>query len=141
VNRADLLDMLIAEEGLRLRPYRCTAGKLTIGIGRNLDDVGITEDEARTLALHDIARVEQELDAAVSFWRGLDEVRQLALCSMVFQLGIGGATRFVQMLAGLREGDFNAAADAALDSKWARQDTPARAHRVAEMIRTGVRAA
>jgi lysozyme len=81
------------------------------------------------------------LDAAVSFWRGLDEVRQLALCSMVFQLGIGGATRFVQMLAGLRGGDFNAAADAALDSKWARQDTPARAHRVAEMIRTGVRAA
>jgi hypothetical protein len=27
---------LIRHEGLRLKPYRCTAGKLTIGIGRNL---------------------------------------------------------------------------------------------------------
>ena len=30
-------EQLVRHEGLRLKPYRCTAGKLTIGIGRNLD--------------------------------------------------------------------------------------------------------
>ncbi len=33
---------LVRHEGLKLKPYRCTAGKLTIGIGRNLDNCGIS---------------------------------------------------------------------------------------------------
>ncbi|MDY0127369.1 MAG: hypothetical protein RBR69_04500 [Candidatus Cloacimonadaceae bacterium] len=39
-------EQLVRHEGLRLKPYRCTAGKLTIGIGRNLNDCGITQSEA-----------------------------------------------------------------------------------------------
>ena len=37
-----LTSALRRDEGCVLNPYRCTAGKLTIGIGRNLDDVGIS---------------------------------------------------------------------------------------------------
>ena len=37
---------LIEHEGLEQKVYRCTAGKLTIGVGRNLEDKGITEEEA-----------------------------------------------------------------------------------------------
>lgn len=44
-----LHDMLIRHEGLRLKPYHDTVRKLTIGIGRNLDDVGITHEEALIL--------------------------------------------------------------------------------------------
>ena len=49
------------DEGLRLKPYRCTAKKLTIGYGRNIEDVGITEEEANHLLLNDIGETEKEL--------------------------------------------------------------------------------
>ena len=51
-----LKDLIIKHEGLRLFPYRCSAGKLSIGVGRNLDDVGITRDEAEFMLDGDIAR-------------------------------------------------------------------------------------
>ena len=44
-----LENQLIDHEGLELKPYQCTADKLTIGVGRNIEDRGITEDEARYL--------------------------------------------------------------------------------------------
>lgn len=44
-------DQLIRDEGLRLFPYRCTAGKLTVGIGRNLDNNPLTADEAMVFLL------------------------------------------------------------------------------------------
>lgn len=51
-----LINDLIRDEGLKLKPYRCTSNKLTIGIGRNLDDNGITEAEARYLLHNDLGR-------------------------------------------------------------------------------------
>ncbi len=45
---------LIRHKGLKLKPYRCTAGKLTIGVGRNLDDCGISQTEAYVLLENDI---------------------------------------------------------------------------------------
>jgi hypothetical protein len=57
VNLHRLQKQLIRHEALRLKPYRCSADKLTIGIGRNLDDVGITEEEAYFLLGNDISRV------------------------------------------------------------------------------------
>lgn len=47
--------MLIRHDGLRLKPYRDTRNKLTIGVGRNLDDVGITREEALMLPNNEIA--------------------------------------------------------------------------------------
>ena len=47
---------LVRHEGMRLKPYRCTAGKLTIGIGRNLDDRGISQKEAYVLLEYDCQR-------------------------------------------------------------------------------------
>ena len=46
--------LIARHEGLRLTPYHCTGGKLTIGYGRNLDDVGISRSEAEILREHDI---------------------------------------------------------------------------------------
>jgi len=48
-----LIRQLREHEGLRLPPYHCPAGKLTIGIGRNLGDKGITEKEAVMLLEND----------------------------------------------------------------------------------------
>lgn len=132
----DLIKHLKAEEGVKLKPYRCTEGKLTIGVGRNLDDVGITEGEADFMLTTDIRRVIDQIDRNWPFWRGMSDNRRIALCSMCFQLGVYGLSKFKKMLAAMEDEDWNEAAAQALDSHWARQ-TPQRAHRVARMIKEG----
>ena len=57
--------------------------------------------------------------------------------SMCYQLGVTGFMGFKNMVAAIKAGDWNKAADEALDSKWARKDTPERAKRHAEVLRTG----
>jgi lysozyme len=82
-----LEDQLIDHEGLELKPYQCTADKLTIGVGRNIEDRGITEDEARYLLKNDIKIVEDELLEKKPVVAGLDAVRQRVLVDMGFNLG------------------------------------------------------
>ena len=54
MNRQELARQLIVHEGLKLYPYRCSANKLTIGVGRNIEERGIAEDEALYLLNNDI---------------------------------------------------------------------------------------
>lgn len=136
VDRATLKRQLIVDEGLRLRPYRCTAGKLTIGIGRNLDDLGITREEALMLAENDIIRVEQELDATLPWWREMSERRQQALANMCFNLGIQRLLKFTNTLAAMEQGDYEAAAAGMKASAWFRQ-VGERAVRLVDAMRRG----
>lgn len=131
-----LIDQLVAHEGLRLKPYKCTAGKTTIGVGRNLDDVGITEEEARFLLANDIERCKADLDANLPWWRGLNETRQRVLLDMCFNLGITRLLQFKNTLSAVRAGDFTNAARGMLDSKWATQ-VGKRATTLASMMMTG----
>lgn len=116
-------------------PYRCTSGKLTIGIGRNLDDNGITEQEAMILLHNDIVRVKNQLSHLPEYLN-LDEVRRTVLANMCFNLGIGGLRTFKKMLSALDHGDYDKAADEMLESKWAHQ-VGKRAVRLARQMRTG----
>jgi lysozyme len=52
--KENMIRQLTTHEGLRLKPYLCPAGKLTIGIGRNLEGKGITKQEAIMLLENDI---------------------------------------------------------------------------------------
>lgn len=127
---------LVRDEGLRLKPYRDTVGKLTIGVGRNLDDVGISQPEALVLLSSDIERVVSDLTARVPCWVALDEVRQRVLANMAFNLGISRLLGFVQTLSAVQSGRWADASVAMLSSVWAQQVGP-RATRLAEMMRTG----
>ena len=82
---------LVRHEGLKLKPYRCTAGKLTIGIGRNLDDRGISQKEAYAMLERDIQDCEQWLiDEIPEVYNKLDEVLKSVLLNMcsTFRLDI-----------------------------------------------------
>ena len=136
MNIAILTDELIRDEGLRLKPYHCTAGKLTIGIGRNIEDNGISETEARYLVQNDILRCVGELDRTIPWWRNLNEARQRALLNMVFNMGISRVLAFKKMLTALQMGQWEEAATQALDSQWAKQ-VGARSQRIAAAIREG----
>ena len=136
LNRQLLKDELIRDEGLKLKPYRCTAGKLTIGVGRNLDDVGISASEAMMLLDHDIERVLAQLNMHLPWWHKLSENRARVLINMAFQLGINGLLKFKNTLTLIQAEKYQDAAKAMLDSKWAQQ-TPNRARRLAKMMEEG----
>ena len=135
-----MLAELARDEGVRTKPYRDTVGKLTIGIGRNLDDVGLSSGEIMLLAAHDLARAEADLDRNAPWWRGLDPVRQRVVLNMCFNMGWGGAGRglasFTTFLAHLQAGRPVQAAAAMLPSMWSRQ-VGTRATRLQAMMRTG----
>jgi lysozyme len=142
-----LAGLLAREEGLRLTVYDDATGKPllpgatlvghpTIGIGRCLDRRGITAAEAMALLENDIAEVRAQLAQALPWVAALSENRRMVLQAMAFQLGIAGLLAFKDTLAAARRGDHAAAADGMLASLWARQ-TPARAARMAAMMRAG----
>lgn len=126
---------LVRDEGERLKPYRDTVGKLTIGVGRNLDDVGISHDEALMLLAKDIVRAELWLDRNLPWWRGLDPVRQRVLVNIAFNLG-GRLLSFKNTLKAVQANNWQAAHDGMLDSLWAKQ-VGQRAQRLAYMMLTG----
>jgi lysozyme len=132
-----LLGWIAREEGFRARPYRCTEGYLTVGYGLNLD-AGITEPEAALILGHRVRRLQDEVAVALPWWGRLDEVRRGCLVAMAYQLkgGVQGLLKCRATLAAVQRGDWDAAARQMLRSRWAQQ-TPARARRTAEAMRTG----
>lgn len=130
----NIKDDLRRDEGLRLYPYKDSAGKWTIGYGRNLSDNGITREEAEILLAHDIYEAERGLDAAIPWWKDLDALRRRALLNMAFNLGIPKLLGFVKMLDAMKRRDFSVAAEECLSSKYAKQ-VGKRAERIAALIR------
>jgi len=130
-----LIENLKRHEGLRLKPYLCSEGKITIGFGRNLEDMGISEKEAEMLLMSDIQRCYQELDV-FSWFHDLDQVRQEAMVNMLFNLGLPTFLEFKRTLKFMAEGAYSQAAEEMLDSKWARQ-VGDRATELAYMVETG----
>lgn len=131
-----LHEMLIRHEGLRLKPYRDTVGKLTIGVGRNLDDVGITREEALILLDNDIAKVRREVNRAFPWFAQLNPVRKNVVLNMVFNIGLPRFRQFKKTIAAIKAKDWEEAASQMLDSRWARQ-VGRRARELAAMMKTG----
>lgn len=129
-------DQLELHEGLRLKPYMDTTAHITIGIGRNLTDQGITKDEAYALLARDVGTVTMKCQAAFPWWSDLDDVRQRVIADMCFNLGLAGLQRFVRMLEAVEKRRYSDAAKAMLRSKWATQ-VGTRAQRLSRMMATG----
>lgn len=148
----EIINRLILHEGLRLKPYYCTSGRQTIGIGRNLDDNPLTAEEKRVcgdwehgitrqaayyLCRNDIDRCIKQCRGNIPFFENLDNERQYALLDMCFNLGIKRLLGFKKMLAALGSGSWEQAAKECLDSNYARQ-TGERAKRISEVFRCGI---
>ena len=136
MNKNRFIKQMRFHEGVRNNVYKDHLGIETIGVGRNLVDRGLSDEEVDYLLSNDITIVENELDNGLSWWRDLDEVRQRALADLAFNMGLPRLHGFVKMLSALQRRDYHAAADELLDSKYAKQ-VGERSNRVAEMIRTG----
>lgn len=138
-----MIDSLAAqlerEEGRVAHAYQDHLGYWTIGVGHLIDKRkggALPDYIVDALLDHDINAKTAEVEAALPWVRTLDEPRRAVLIGMAFQMGLAGLLGFKNTLARVRAGNFEGAASGMLNSKWATQ-TPARAHRMAEQMRTG----
>lgn len=132
----ELTKCIIEHEGLRLFPYKCTSGKLTIGIGRNIQDRGISKDEAMYLFNNDVALSKKEL-SNFDWFNKLDEVRQGVIIELHFNIGLSKLLKFKNMISFLDSGYYSNAASQLLKSLWASQVGEIRSKNMANRLRTG----
>lgn len=137
----NVIQSIKKHEGLRLKPYKCPANKLTIGYGRNIEDNGISEDEAYFLLKNDIYRIEVNLTYSIvnkynfSF-RTLPDFVQDILIEMAYQLGVDGLFKFKKMFSALKNDNYDMASKEMLNSLWAKQ-TPKRAKTLSNLMKGG----
>ena len=122
----EIRDMLVRHEGIRTYPYYCSENKLTLGIGRNIQQNGISEEEAYYLLENDIKRVMSNLDKSFHMWRCFPKKARLVCIDMAFQMGIAGFLGFKKTIALMQLGMWLEASEELLDSRYAVQ-TPNRA--------------
>ncbi len=131
----DFKNRLCRHEGMMLKPYRCPTGRLTIGVGRNLEDTGLSKSEALFLLDNDLRRVELECARAFDWFDTLDDVRKRVLIEMAFNMGLSGLMTFRNMLKAIKQKDYVKASEEMLDSLWAKQ-VKTRAYRLAHIMET-----
>lgn len=136
MNKTRLEAIVARHEGYRMHMYKCSAGKLTIGYGYNLE-AGMPEDEARLLLRYRLDKLAAQLAQQLPWYAVLKAERKEVLIDMAYQMGIAGLLGFRKALAAMGQGDWSTAAKEMLDSKWARADSPGRAKELAEIMRTG----
>ena len=117
---SEFLEQLKKHEGFRSKPYICTAGKLTIGYGRNLDDVGIDQSEADSLLRNDIYAAIRELDK-YPWAASLDQVRFDAMVNFMFNVGASTFSKFEKMIAAMEAKNYERASMELLNSLYAKQ--------------------
>ena len=130
MNYYHLLNQLKEHEGFRAHPYKDTVGKWTIGYGRNLDDVGISQEEAEQLLRNDINTAILAVKMLVPRFNNMTDIRKEVLVNMVFNMGPTRLAGFRKMLAAIEEEEWGKAAEEMLDSQWALQ-VKRRAHELA----------
>lgn len=159
-------ELLIKHEGLKLKVYRCTAEKLTIGVGRNIEDNKFSREEIGVLfpgenldqktaelrvvknginRLQSMYLLDNDLNAVVKdlriIFREFDEYPEnvkLALASMRFNLGPAGFRKFKRMIANVKAGEYKVAADEITSSKYAKQ-VPNRAKDIMRLLKSAGR--
>lgn len=153
-HREWLRKYLAVAEGVRLKPYwdccgrdlrqGCSKGggahlgKLTVGIGRNIEDVGITHLEAYHLLDNDIDRAIAQVVGRFAWIEEHDPVRQAVLVELMFNMGPETLKQFVNTLAAFKRKDYVAAAEGLKKSRWYQQVQPSRSARIISMLLTGV---
>jgi lysozyme len=144
MNTSRMLDRIMKrskeKEGTGLKLYRCTEGKLTIGHGRNIEENGITLEEAEYLLRNDI---ENAIDSLIKIFK--NQIFQAstveAFVDMIINMGETKFRGFVNMISAAKAKNWEETAKEAIDSKWYRDHKKLgskRADEVVELIRAAI---
>lgn len=132
----NLIGMLKRHEGFRAIPYKCSAGKLTIGYGRNLEATGLSEEEAMLLLVHDVEKAISDTENVFLDFSSYSQNRKNALIDMIFNLGRTRFLGFHKMIHAILKRDWEEAAREAENSTWHKQ-VGNRALEIEELLRKG----
>ena len=132
-----LMASICRHEGLRLKLYKCPAGKLTIGWGHNIEDLGISKDVANLMLREDIDQATKSTQQIFPLvWKFLSEKRKIVLINMMFNLGNTRFLTFKNMIKAVRDENFSQAALEMKDSLWYKQVTT-RAEELIKLMKEG----
>lgn len=132
----DIKSLLELHEGRKSKPYVDTVGKVSIGIGHNLTDLGLTDAQIDAIFEHDLIDAIKTCNRLFPHFNSMDKVRRMVLLDMAFNLGFGKLSGFINTIGYINSGDYIRASQNMLASKWAKQ-VGQRAERLARMMRTG----
>lgn len=124
------------DEGWKNRPYKDTVGKLTVGCGRNIDDVPFGDDEITLMLENDLIRAESICRTLYPGFDAISDNRRAALMNLAFNMG-GGLSAFHHMNEAVNNDDWEEAARQLMASKWATQVQESRSSRLHDMIQNG----
>lgn len=142
--------MLKFDEGVRFKPYLCPAGKKTIGVGHNIEANPLPPnlknelEQTGVLSFQSVeCLLEKDIDEAIAgakdifgkLWNSFSEARQLAILNMIYAMGTYGLLKWNNTIKHIRAGEWAAASECVLDSKWAKVQAPGRARRVATLMK------
>lgn len=116
----DLKKLILKHEELQLKLYVDTKGKITIGVGRNLTDNGISPDEAQLMYENDLKRCLSEA-SKFKWFHKLNDARKIVILDMLFNLGLKRFLLFKKMISFLEVSDYSLASREMLDSDWSKQ--------------------
>lgn len=138
MNYLDILHaQLRVDEGYRTKPYKDTVGKLSIGIGRNLSDVGVSRGEIALMFDNDLASAEHTARLLVPNFDTLNDARKAVVVNLAFNMGFNTLSQFVNTLRAIEQGRWGDAKSGLLASKWAGQ-VGGRAPRLADSLESGI---
>ena len=126
-------EQLKIDEGFSGRVYQCTAGKNTIGYGRNLDSNPLTREEAEVLLVNDLKQVVKEC-LKLEYFPNLKPERRAVILNMVYNMGMPNFMNFKKLNEALISHDYEKASIEMRASKWARQ-VPNRAVALSEIMK------
>ena len=129
----EVIEQLKADEGFSDTPYRCTANKLTIGYGKQVDFLNITQEEAEKWLKEDVGKIEKKLVNKFWWYMGCPEQVKIVVISMCYQLGVSGFSKFRKTIDLIAKKEYKKASIEMLDSRWATQ-TPNRAKRLSNRL-------
>ena len=131
----DLIKQIKEHEGLVLKPYKCTANKLTIGYGHNLEDNGLSKTACEFILSEDIEEAKKNLYAVFTkkFFENLSDKQKIALIDMMFNLGLSRFLTFKKFILAVKNKDFIKAGFEIINSR-AYQQNKSRYKKLSEQI-------
>lgn len=133
---SDLIKQIKEHEGLVLKPYKCTANKLTIGYGHNLEDNGLSKTACEFILFEDIDEAKKNLYAVFTkkFFENLSNDQKIALIDMMFNLGLSRFLTFKKFILAVKNKDFIKASAEIINSR-AYQQNKSRYKKLSEQIK------
>ena len=137
-----LKSRLIGEEGFSPKPYKDSEGYWTVGFGWCMDKRPLTAELAVVILEYQINETETQVMKQCSDWYpGLSDIRQSVILDIAFNMGISHLLGFHHMIAAIKAGDFEEAANQLLYTNGVKtpyyEETGIRAEALADLFRKG----